>query len=194
MNLISSWSDIWKAASENPSNKNLSLITHANFNMTEKIELIIWGSQQIVLIFHTASLAFRRERKSSKSLPTLPSSLSGETTLTPIVSWEHMGKKEENVLPFSLLPTQQPLGELHLQLSILMFTPTEMTKIYCLKWSSKSCMYIGISIVWSLTSENWLGVSVFRAKPCCIMLNNNNNNNVFVIKQCQAKLSVLLTA
>lgn len=83
--------------------------------MTEKIELIIWGSQQIVLIFHTASLAFRK--KPSKSLLTLPSSLSGETTLTPFVSWEHMGKKEENVLPFSLLPTHHPLGELHLQLT-----------------------------------------------------------------------------
>lgn len=161
-------SEVWKTASEDLSYKSLSLIEHISLGL-KNIELITWCSQQIVLVFHTASLAFMRERKSPKTMLNLPRSSSGETALTLLASWEHMGNLDSDCYHWTYNKERKSAsvmssahtssfrctsvhGEICLECSL-----QQIWQIYCLKQSFKSCMYIEISIiVWSLTAENCL--------------------------------------
>lgn len=129
-------SEVWKTASEDLSYKSLSLITCINLWL-KKNRTDYWCSQQIVLVFHTASLAFMRERKSSKSMFNLPRPFSDSSCILGahgklglrLLSIAGPKTKKEKVLLSCLLPTHHPLGALQ-------FTMKSVLNV-CSNWHDK---------------------------------------------------------
>ena len=131
-------SEVWKAASEDLSYKSLSLITYINL-WFKNIELITWCSQQIVLVFHTASLGFMTEIKSSKSVLNLPRSFSGETALTFLVSWEHMENLDSNYYHWTCNKERK---------SASLLSSAHTSSFRCTSVHSEICLECSLQLAW----------------------------------------------